>query len=42
MPAIGVQIIGLEFEDCMPLAFARLVERESGSFEPPPGSPEGR
>ena len=34
---IGVQIIGPEFEDRTPLAFARLVEREFGGFTPPPG-----
>ena len=33
---IGVQIIGPEFEDRTPLAFARLVEREFGGFTPPP------
>jgi Asp-tRNA(Asn)/Glu-tRNA(Gln) amidotransferase A subunit family amidase len=34
---IGVQIIGPEFEDRTPLAFARLIEREFGGFTPPPG-----
>jgi amidase len=34
---IGVQIIGPEFEDRTPLAFARMVEREFGGFTPPPG-----
>ena len=34
---IGVQIIGPEFEDRTPLAFARLVEREFGGFTAPPG-----
>ena len=34
---IGVQIIGPEFEDRTPLAFARLVEREFGGFVAPPG-----
>ena len=34
---VGVQIIGPEFEDRTPLAFARLVEREFGGFTPPPG-----
>jgi len=33
----GVQIIGAEFEDLTPLAFARGVEREFGGFTPPPG-----
>jgi amidase len=34
---IGVQIIGPEFEDRTPLAFARLIEREFGGFVAPPG-----
>jgi amidase len=34
---IGVQIIGPEFEDRTPLAFARAIEREFGGFAPPPG-----
>jgi amidase len=34
---IGVQIIGPEFEDRTPLAFARAVEREFGGFTPPRG-----
>jgi amidase len=34
---IGVQIIGPEYEDRTPLAFARLVEREFGGFAAPPG-----
>ena len=34
---IGVQIIGPEYEDRTPLAFARAVEREFGGFTPPPG-----
>jgi amidase len=34
---IGVQIIGPEFEDRTPLAFARAVEREFGGFVAPPG-----
>ncbi|HEY1888054.1 MAG TPA: amidase, partial [Roseiarcus sp.] len=34
---VGVQIIGPEFEDRTPLAFARLIEREFGGFVPPPG-----
>jgi amidase len=34
---IGVQIIGPEFEDLTPLAFAREVEREFGGFVAPPG-----
>src|SRR5208283_3825181 len=38
---IGVQIIGPEFEDRTPLAFARLVEREFGGFTPPPGYAAG-
>ena len=32
---IGVQIIGPEFEDRTPLAFARLIEREFGGFTTP-------
>jgi len=38
---IGVQIIGPEFEDRTPLAFARLIEREFGGFTPPPGYAAG-
>jgi amidase len=38
---IGAQIIGPEFEDRTPLAFARLVEREFGGFTPPPGYAAG-
>jgi amidase len=34
---IGVQIIGPQFEDYTPIAFARLIEREFGGFVPPPG-----
>ena len=34
---IGVQIIGPEYEDSTPLAFARLIEREFGGFVAPPG-----
>ena len=34
---IGVQIIGPEYEDRTPLAFARLIEREFGGFAAPPG-----
>ena len=37
----GVQIIGPEFEDRTPLAFARLIEREFGGFAPPPGYAAG-
>jgi amidase len=37
----GVQIIGPEFEDRTPLAFARLIEREFGGFTPPPGYAAG-
>jgi amidase len=39
---IGVQIIGPEYEDRTPLAFARLVEREFGGFTPPPGYASGQ
>jgi amidase len=39
---IGVQIIGPEYEDRTPLAFARAVEREFGGFTPPPGYAPGR
>jgi amidase len=39
---IGVQIIGPEFEDRTPLAFARAVEREFGGFKPPPGYAPGQ
>jgi amidase len=38
---IGVQIIGPEFEDRTPLAFARMIEREFGGFTPPPGYATG-
>jgi amidase len=38
---IGVQIIGPEFEDRTPLAFARGVEREFGGFVAPPGYARG-
>jgi amidase len=38
---VGVQIIGPEFEDRTPLAFARLIEREFGGFAPPPGYAAG-
>ena len=38
---IGVQIIGPEFEDRTPLAFAREVEREFGGFVAPPGYARG-
>jgi amidase len=38
---IGVQIIGPEFEDRTPLAFARAVEREFGGFVAPPGYAAG-
>jgi len=38
---IGVQIIGPEFEDRTPLAFARAIEREFGGFAPPPGYASG-
>ena len=34
---IGVQIIGPEYEDRTPLAFARLIERAFGGFSSPPG-----
>lgn len=34
---VGVQIIGPEFEDRTPLAFARLIEREFGGFIAPHG-----
>jgi len=34
---IGMQIIGPLLEDRTPLAFARLLEREIGGFQPPPG-----
>jgi amidase len=34
---IGVQIIGPYLEDRTTIAFAALVEREFGGFEPPPG-----
>jgi amidase len=37
----GVQIIGPEFEDRTPLAFARLIEREFGGFVAPPGYAAG-
>ena len=37
----GAQIIGPEFEDRTPLAFARLIEREFGAFAPPPGYATG-
>ena len=37
----GVQIIGPEFEDRTPLAFARLIEREFGGFSPPLGYAAG-
>jgi amidase len=37
----GVQIIGPEFEDRTPLAFARMIEREFGGFMPPPGYAAG-
>ena len=33
----GVQIIGPEFEDLTPLAFARGIEQEFGGFVAPPG-----
>jgi amidase len=39
---VGAQIIGPEFEDRTPLAFARLVEREFGGFVAPPGYASGR
>jgi amidase len=39
---IGVQIIGPEYEDRTPLAFARGVEREFGGFVAPPGYESGR
>ena len=35
---IGVQIIGPEYEDRTPLAFARLVEREFGGLPPRPAT----
>jgi amidase len=38
---VGVQIIGPEFEDRTPLAFAREVEREFGGFVAPPGYAAG-
>jgi amidase len=38
---IGVQIIGPEFEDRTPLAFARLIEGEFGGFVAPPGYAAG-
>jgi len=38
---IGVQIIGPEFEDRTPLAFARLIEREFAGFTPPPAYASG-
>jgi amidase len=34
---IGVQIIGPYLEDRTSIAFAALIEREFGGFEPPPG-----
>ena len=34
---VGAQIIGPEYEDRTPLAFAKLVEREFGGFIAPPG-----
>jgi len=34
---VGVQIVGPYLEDRTPLAFAALIERESGGFVPPPG-----
>ena len=34
---IGMQIVGPEYEDRTPLAFARLVERAFGGFSAPPG-----
>jgi amidase len=34
---IGVQIIGPYLEDRTTIAFAELLERESGGFMPPPG-----
>ena len=33
---IGVQLIGLMFEDRTPIRFAQLLEREFRGFEPPP------
>jgi amidase len=39
---IGVQIIGPEFEDRTPLAFARAIEREFGGFVAPPGYASGQ
>jgi amidase len=39
---IGVQIIGPEYEDRTPLAFARAVEREFGGFVAPPGYASGQ
>jgi amidase len=38
---IGVQVIGPEFEDRTPLAFARLIEREFAGFTPPPAYAPG-
>ena len=34
-PLVGVQIIGAYLEDCTPIAFAGLVEREFRGFTPP-------
>lgn len=34
---IGIQIIGPYLEDRTPIQFARLLEREFGGFNPPPG-----
>mgnify|MGYP001828452344 CR=1 FL=1 len=34
---IGLQVIGAEFDDRTTIEFARLIAREMGGFQPPPG-----
>ena len=34
---VGIQIVGPYLEDATPIAFARLLAREIGGFQPPPG-----